>query len=81
PEKEMAGYPAVERWEWLKMYGILKNMLSKRKESAQETEERHYKKEFRHNNRGFHNKKEEQPKRSDGFSNRPFANINKNFNK
>ncbi len=84
PEKEMAGYPAVERWEWLKMYGILKNMLSRRKESAVTREERPHthKKEFRHNNhRNFHEKRDEQNKKSDGFSNRPFADINKTFNK
>lgn len=82
PEKEMAGYPAVERWEWLKMYGILKNMLSKRKDFVGQKNKENNKKENRHNNdRHTHDRGEHYQKRSDGFSNRPFANIDKTFNK
>ncbi|MCX7944012.1 MAG: UDP-3-O-(3-hydroxymyristoyl)glucosamine N-acyltransferase [Deltaproteobacteria bacterium] len=83
PNKEMAGYPAMERWEWLRMYGILKNMLAKRKEQTIHREERQQKKEFnKHNKNHLHNEKRmEQYKKMDGFSNKPFANINKDLNK
>ncbi len=81
PETEMAGYPAVERWEWLKMYGILKNMLSRRKDFLKQRKDKSYKSDRYHNNRNFYNNREENQKRSDGFSNKPFANLNKNFKK
>lgn len=83
PEKEMAGYPAVERWEWLKMYGILKNMLSRRKELSDQREIRENKKEFKHkkNNRYSYENREQQQTVSDGFSNKPFANIFKDHKK
>ncbi|MGC8928359.1 MAG: UDP-3-O-(3-hydroxymyristoyl)glucosamine N-acyltransferase [Myxococcota bacterium] len=82
-EKEIAGYPAVERWEWLKMYGILKNMLSKRREYIENLEDRHHNKEFRHNvhNKEHQYKNDDGKRKRDGFSNRPFANLNREYDK
>lgn len=80
-EKEVAGYPAVERWEWLKMYGILKNMLSRRQDlvenrgehrNRQEQRDHHFKERFR---------RDEHQKRNNGFSNRPFENLGRNKEK
>lgn len=77
-DKEMLGYPAVERWEWFKMYGILKNMLSRRKEHIEQYNGREHNREFRH--KGY-NKNSGEDRKGGGFSNKPFANLNKNFEK
>jgi len=83
-DKEMAGYPAVERWEWLKMYGILKNMLTKRKEFIENRHENQNRQEFHHRREQrthFKGSEERDGKQNDGFSNKPFAHLKKQFEK
>jgi len=83
-DKEIAGYPAVERWEWLKMYGILKNMLARRKEYIESRGEAAGRQDFQNRKEVRHHYRDSESRdknRNDGFSNKPFEHLKKQFEK